>query len=60
MTKATNKLFDEKFGTFNRHDPAHAPRLIHKKYLWELQQSVPEAFEQTSAAHARYAGSAWG
>jgi hypothetical protein len=63
MAKATNDLFDQKFGTFIRYDPAHAPRLIHKKYLRELQEKIPEAVKQTSAAHARYVGQigrAWG
>lgn len=57
MTKHTSDLFEQAFGHHDRYDPAHAPRLFQIKYLKELQAKVPDAFKQTSASHARCAGS---
>lgn len=59
MLTHTNKLYDKHFGPHPRYDPAHAPRLMQKKYLQELQDKIPDAFEQTSAAHARWAWGTW-
>jgi hypothetical protein len=59
MLTHTNKLYDKHFGPHPRYDPAHAPRLMQKKYLQELQEKIPDAFEQTSAAHARWAWGTW-
>jgi hypothetical protein len=54
MLTYSNELYDKHFGHHPRYDPAHAPRLMQKKYLQELQQKIPDAFEQTSASQARW------
>jgi hypothetical protein len=53
MSLNTAAIFERKFGTHPRHDPAHAPRLLQKRYLQELQQKLPEEFEATSASQLR-------
>lgn len=55
MLTYNNGLFDKHFGPHPRYDPAHAPRLMQKKYLQELQDKLPDAFEQTSASPVRCA-----
>ena len=54
-TVHTDELFDKHFGPHPRNEPAHAPRLMQKKYLQELQQKMPDVFEQTSASPVRCA-----
>ncbi len=54
-TVYTSERFEKQFGKHPRYDSAHAPRLIQKKYLQELQQKMPDAFEDTSASPARWA-----
>jgi hypothetical protein len=56
MSVNTAALFEQKFGPHPRFDPAHAPRLLKKRYLQELQQKIPEEFERTSAAKLRCDG----
>jgi hypothetical protein len=55
MLTYNNDLFDKHFGPHPRYDPAHAPRLMQKKYLQELQDNLPDTFAQTSASPVRCA-----
>lgn len=52
MLTYNNGLFDKHFGPHPRYDPAHAPRLMQKKYLQELQDKLPDAFDGQVCASA--------
>jgi hypothetical protein len=54
----TAAVFVQKFGQHPRYDTAHAPRLLHKRYLKALQQKLPKELEITSAAKLRW-GDCW-
>lgn len=54
MLLNTAAIFESRFGPHPRHDPAHAPRLLQKRYLQELRQKMPEEFERMSAAQLRW------
>jgi hypothetical protein len=49
----TAAVFEMKFGPHPRYDPAHAPRLLHKRYLKELHHKLPKELNGTSAAKLR-------
>ncbi|XP_018323568.1 N-acetylglucosamine-1-phosphotransferase subunits alpha/beta [Agrilus planipennis] len=49
----TNRILNLKYGFLSRYTPAHAPILIDRKIMENLQETFPIEFEKTSANRVR-------
>ena len=49
-------VFQQRFGPWRRYLPAHAPHFMEVDWLNKMWRDLPAEYEQTSAAHLRWAG----